>query len=167
VNFQTAIRSGFNNYANFKGRATRAEYWWWALFSLIVQIVTSGQNAIGDLIDLAILLPSVAVAIRRLHDTNRRGWWLTLPIGSLCLAFIAFLTFVVSPQFKLVDLGNWDFSEGMPFIATFEGMPFIATLVIRLALISAVITGVASVVFMLLRGDAGENRFGPPPPPSI
>ena len=80
MNFQTAIRSGFQNYANFKGRASRAEYWWWTLFALIVQIVTSGQNAIGDLFSLAILLPSVAVTIRRLHDTNRRGWWFALPI---------------------------------------------------------------------------------------
>jgi uncharacterized membrane protein YhaH (DUF805 family) len=161
VNFQTAIRSGFNNYANFKGRATRAEYWWWALFSLIVQLVTSGQNAIGDLIGLAILLPSVAVTIRRLHDTNRRGWWFALPIGSLGLAFITFMAFAVSTAFSLVDPSEWDPQN------LFDGGSFIAILIIVLALISAVTTGVANFVFTLLKGDAGENRFGPPPPPSI
>jgi uncharacterized membrane protein YhaH (DUF805 family) len=161
VNFQTAIRSGFNNYANFKGRATRAEYWWWALFSLIVQLVTSGQNAIGDLIGLAILLPSIAVTIRRLHDTNRRGWWFALPIGSLGLAFITFMAFAVSTAFSLVDPSEWDPQN------LFDGGSFIAILIIVLALISAVTTGVANFVFTLLKGDAGENRFGPPPPPSI
>jgi uncharacterized membrane protein YhaH (DUF805 family) len=161
VNFQTAIRSGFNNYANFKGRATRAEYWWWALFSLIVQLVTSGQNAIGDLIGLAILLPSVAVTIRRLHDTNRRGWWFALPIGSLGLAFITFMAFAVSTAFSLVDPSEWDPQN------LFDGGSFIAILIIVLALISAVTTGVANFVFTLLKGDAGENRFGPPPPPSF
>ena len=161
MNFQIAIRSGFNNYANFKGRATRAEYWWWALFSLIVQIVTSGQNAIGDLIGLVILLPSVAVTIRRLHDTNRRGWWFALPIGSLGLAFITFMAFAVSTAFSLVDPSEWDPQN------LFDGGSFIAILIIVLALISAVTTGVANFVFTLLKGDAGENRFGPPPPPSI
>ena len=160
MNFQTAIRSGFQNYANFKGRASRAEYWWWTLFALIVQIVTSGQNAIGDLVSLAILLPSVAVTIRRLHDTNRRGWWFVLPIGSLSLAFIAFMAFAVSTAFSLVDPSEWDTQN------LFDGMSFIAILIIALALISAVVTGVANFVFTLLKGDAGENRFGPPPPPS-
>ena len=159
MNFQTAIRSGFQNYTNFKGRASRAEYWWWALFTLIVQIVTSGQNAIGDLISLAILLPSVAVTIRRLHDTNRRGWWFVLPISSLGLAFIAFIAFAVSTAFSLVDPSEWDTQN------LFDGMSFIAILIIALALISAVVTGVANFVFTLLQGDAGENRFGPPPPP--
>ena len=161
MNFQTAIRSGFNNYANFKGRATRAEYWWWALFSLIVQIVTPGQNAIGDLIGLVMLLPSVAVTIRRLHDTNRRGWWFALPIGSLGLAFITFMAFAVSTAFSLVDPSEWDPQN------LFDGGSFIAILIIVLALISAVTTGVANFVFTLLKGDAGENRFGPPPPPSF
>ena len=161
MNFQTAIRSGFNNYANFKGRATRAEYWWWALFSLIVQIVTSGQNAIGDLIGLVILLPSVAVTIRRLHDTNRRGWWFALPIGSLGLAFITFMAFAVSTAFSLVDPSEWDPQN------LYDGGSFIAILIIVLALISAVTTGVANFVFTLQKGDSGENRFGPPPPPSI
>ena len=161
MNFQTAIRSGFQNYANFKGRASRAEYWWWALFSLIVQIFTSGQNAIGDLISLVILLPSVAVTIRRLHDTNRRGWWFALPIGSLGLAFITFMAFAVSTAFSLVDPSEWDPQN------LFDGGSFIAILIIVLALISAVTTGVANFVFTLLKGDGGENRFGPPPPPKI
>ena len=161
MNFQTAIRSGFQNYANFRGRASRSEYWWWTLFSLIVQIVTSGQNSIGDVISLVILLPSVAVTIRRLHDTNRRGWWCALPIGSLGLAFIAFIAFAVSTAFSLVDPSEWDPQN------LFDGMSFIAILIIVLSLISAVTTGVANFVFTLLKGDTIENRFGPPPPPKI
>jgi uncharacterized membrane protein YhaH (DUF805 family) len=104
MSFVSAIQSGFRNYANFKGRATRSEYWWWALFTLIVQIVTSGAgDAIGGVVSLGILVPSIAVAIRRMHDTNHRGWWQLFPIVNL--------------------------------------------------------------VFALRAGDAGENRFGPPPPP--
>lgn len=106
VNFQTAIRSGFNNYANFKGRATRAEYWWWALFSVIAGVLGSLiHSSIGNLAQLVTLLPSIAVAVRRMHDTDHVGWWVFAPIINL--------------------------------------------------------------IFALRVGDAGENRFGPPPPPSI
>jgi uncharacterized membrane protein YhaH (DUF805 family) len=105
VNFQTAIRSGFQNYTNFKGRASRAEYWWWALFTVILSILLSSINgSLGDLGSLVTLLPSIAVAIRRVHDVDRAGWFILVPIYNL--------------------------------------------------------------VLVLRRGDSGENRFGPPPPPS-
>ncbi len=105
MNFQTAIRSGFQNYTNFKGRASRAEYWWWALFTVILSILLSSiSDSLGNLGSLVTLLPSIAVAIRRVHDVDRAGWFILVPIYNL--------------------------------------------------------------VLVLRRGDSGENRFGPPPPPS-
>ena len=105
MNFQTAIRSGFQNYTNFKGRASRAEYWWWALFTIILSILLSSiSDSLGNLGSLVTLLPSIAVAIRRVHDVDRAGWFILVPIYNL--------------------------------------------------------------VLVLRRGDSGENRFGPPPPPS-
>ena len=105
MNFQTAIRSGFQNYTNFKGRASRAEYWWWALFTVILSILLSSiSDSLGNLGSLVTLLPSIAVAIRRVHDVDRAGWFILVPIFNL--------------------------------------------------------------VLVLRRGDSGENRFGPPPPPS-
>ena len=83
MSFVTAIKSGFANYLNFKGRATRSEFWWWTLFAVIVQILTTGFGDIAGILSLAILLPSIAAQIRRLHDTNRRGWWMLVPIVSL------------------------------------------------------------------------------------
>ncbi len=77
-------------YAVFDGRAARPEYWWFTLFSTIVAIVIgvvvavavsggSGQVA-ADLYSLAVLLPSLGVTIRRLHDTNRSGWWILISL---------------------------------------------------------------------------------------
>jgi uncharacterized membrane protein YhaH (DUF805 family) len=87
MSFASAIRSGFANYANFKGRASRREYWWWALFTLIAQaIVSTIDNDLGDVLSLALLLPSVAVAVRRMHDTDHRGWWMLVPIVNLVFA---------------------------------------------------------------------------------
>lgn len=84
MNFQQAIQSGFNNYVTFSGRASRSEYWYWALFSFIVQIVANmldmamGMGLVSGLLSLALLLPSIAVGVRRLHDIDRTGWWLLI-----------------------------------------------------------------------------------------
>ena len=85
MNFQTSIRSGFQNYANFKGRASRAEYWWWTLFSLIVNVAFSSIVGVGELASLVILLPSISVAVRRMHDVDRVGWFIFVPIYNLIL----------------------------------------------------------------------------------
>lgn len=70
------------NYANFSGRARRKEYWFFVLGSIILGFILGiigGILRIGDslglLLNLALLVPSLAVAARRLHDTNRSGWW--------------------------------------------------------------------------------------------
>ncbi len=90
MNFQTAIRSGFQNYANFKSRASRSEYWWWFLFTLIVSVFTSSiHSSIGNLAQLVTLLPSIAVAVRRMHDTDHVGWWIFAPIINLIFALRA------------------------------------------------------------------------------
>lgn len=84
MNFTQAVQSGFNKYVIFSGRAPRSEYWYWALFSFIVQIVANmldmamGMGLISGLLSLALLLPSIAVGIRRLHDIDRTGWWLLI-----------------------------------------------------------------------------------------
>ena len=75
-------------YAVFSGRADRPEFWWFQLANIIVAIIIGiiaaailgrrGGQGIGYLYDLAVLLPSLGVSIRRLHDTDRSGWWLLL-----------------------------------------------------------------------------------------
>jgi uncharacterized membrane protein YhaH (DUF805 family) len=84
VKFIDAIKLGFRNYFKFSKRSTRAEFWWWALFyqiSIIVLTVfgeVGGASPLATLFVLAILIPSFALAVRRLHDINRSGWWLLL-----------------------------------------------------------------------------------------
>lgn len=77
------------NYATFTGRARRSEYWWWYLALVAIGFVFAiaagilGSGVIGDLLWLAytvfwlaVLVPTLAVAVRRLHDTDRSGWWI-------------------------------------------------------------------------------------------
>src|SRR4051812_13975540 len=75
------------NYVGFQGRARRKEYWMFTLFSIIVSVILSiVENMIGlpavltTLYSLAVLLPSLAVSVRRLHDTGRSGWWLLIAL---------------------------------------------------------------------------------------
>jgi uncharacterized membrane protein YhaH (DUF805 family) len=81
MNFVQAISSGFSNYVNFKDRAIRSEYWYWTLFTVVGNIAAEiidtvlGITAIDPLFGLAIILPTIAVAVRRLHDLDRTGWW--------------------------------------------------------------------------------------------
>jgi uncharacterized membrane protein YhaH (DUF805 family) len=84
MGFGQAISSGFSNYVNFSSRACRSEYWFWILFIILAEIVTSiidyaiGVQVVTGLFGLATFLPSLAIAIRRLHDLDRTGWWVLL-----------------------------------------------------------------------------------------
>ncbi|MGA2777704.1 MAG: DUF805 domain-containing protein [Steroidobacteraceae bacterium] len=76
MGFTDAIKTCFNKYVDFSGRAKRPEYWWYALFVFLVSIAISAvSRPASGLFSLVTLLPSLAVAARRLHDTDRSGWW--------------------------------------------------------------------------------------------
>jgi len=76
VTFIESIQTCFRKYAEFDGRASRSEFWWWGLFVLLISM---GAQIIGDtaaaLVALGTLLPYLAVSARRLHDIDRSGWW--------------------------------------------------------------------------------------------
>jgi uncharacterized membrane protein YhaH (DUF805 family) len=77
VDFVTAVKTCLKKYATFQGVASRSEYWWFALFYFVVLVVVklTGVAALYALVSLALILPSVAVAVRRHHDAGRSGWW--------------------------------------------------------------------------------------------
>lgn len=76
MTFGESIKTCFSKYAEFSGRADRSEYWWFELFLLLV-IVGAAMlgETLSNLVSLAVLLPSLAVGARRLHDINKSGWW--------------------------------------------------------------------------------------------
>jgi len=97
-----AKRPVTEKYADFSGRAPRAEYWWFVLAEVVVLIIAkildgiigsdiggSGSGIFYILVCLALLVPGIAVSIRRLHDTDKTGWWLLIAfvpiIGAIVL----------------------------------------------------------------------------------
>jgi uncharacterized membrane protein YhaH (DUF805 family) len=101
MSFGEAIRDGFTKYATFSGRSSRSAYWWWILFYVLVAIGASildaaiGTAVIVGLVWLGFFLPNLAVLVRRLHDTDRSGWWVLIGliplIGAIVLIVFACL----------------------------------------------------------------------------
>lgn len=137
------------NYAKFEGRAPRAEYWWYVLaiiVATIVAIVIDGLIGIklagpyGPLyllLALGTLVPSITVTVRRLHDTNRSGWWTLLVVPYAVAALLAMRAMASA---SMVGLGS-------------AGLLAIIGLVCLIALL----------VFMVLPSTPGDNRYGPNP----
>ncbi|HYN67677.1 MAG TPA: DUF805 domain-containing protein [Ornithinibacter sp.] len=109
MSFGQAVSTVFSKYATFSGRARRSEYWWWYLFVTLVFIVanvidraagltygdaTYAGGWIASIAGLALLLPNLAVAVRRLHDTGRTGWWLLIGLVPL-IGFVVLLYFFI------------------------------------------------------------------------
>ena len=124
MSFGEAIRSGFSNFVLFRGRATRSEFWWFYLFAVLVSValniidtvlgwrigastqdivigdqvvplVNYGYGVLATIWGLVVLLPLLGLMIRRLHDTDRTGWWLLIGILLSCLCFVGTILLIV------------------------------------------------------------------------
>jgi len=160
-------------YAEFSGRSRRTEYWAWVLMQIVVGIafwtlllVVANVTifTLGDSIDpaalgagvlilfglffllwLFLLIPSLAVTVRRLHDSNRSGWWILGPMVPYALGWFALAAAV---------------GDGKPALNPAAG-PLV--LIGVLAFLVSVIFGLVMLIFMLLEGTPGPNRYGPDP----
>jgi uncharacterized membrane protein YhaH (DUF805 family) len=86
-----AVRLALLNYSNFRGRTKRADFWFFYLFTVLLNIPTSildrllfaGRGYIENLAALLLIVPSIAVGVRRMHDVDKRGWWLLVPFANI------------------------------------------------------------------------------------
>ena len=151
-------------YAEFSGRSRRMEFWMWVLFTVIVGFVLglidgvlglkstpsslsaggggmaamSSVGILGGLWSLGTLIPSIAVGVRRLHDTNRSGWWILLPLGPYLVGIVLMIMAALSGSLGLVGL---------------------AGILMMIGLVCAIVL----LVFYCLPGTPGPNKYGPDP----
>jgi uncharacterized membrane protein YhaH (DUF805 family) len=77
MDFKTAVITCLTKYVDFDGRASRSEFWWFFLFQVIViSVLSILLSFLGNIASLALLLPGLAAAVRRLHDIGKSGWWI-------------------------------------------------------------------------------------------
>jgi len=139
-------------YAQFSGRAPRAEYWWFYLgyivLAVVLNILTSISEIFGllGILYLALIIPMIAVGVRRLHDIDRTGWWLLAPILPYAIGFALMFPAIMSGA---ADPAN-------PFNMTGLG---VASIFLLLGLAMAILV----FVFSVLPGTKGPNRYGPDP----
>jgi uncharacterized membrane protein YhaH (DUF805 family) len=104
VTFSEAVSDGLSKYATFSGRTSRSGYWWFYLFYILVLVGASIVDAaiktpiLTGLAVLALFLPSLAVLVRRLHDTDHSGWW-------ILISFIPLVGTIVIIVFACTDSG--------------------------------------------------------------
>ena len=155
-------------YADFSGRSRRMEFWMWQLFQVIVyfgivilaMVMGGGARMRGGdptavaaagggmlivmllylLYVLAVFIPSLAVAVRRLHDTNRTGWWVLAPLAPYLLVIVAGMLALASPDLAPV-----------------------AGIIGLVAMVAVFGLAITLLVFYFLEGTKGPNKYGPDP----
>lgn len=100
MNFRDSVRTCLHKYFTFSGRASRSEYWWFFLFCAVIEFVGNSffsETGIPQLISLLLFFPSLAAVVRRLHDTNRSGFWILL-IFVPVIGWVILFIFLVLPS---------------------------------------------------------------------
>jgi len=155
MTFIDAIKSGFKNYVSLKGVASRSEFWYWVLFSFLVQLVAqtldgaASTMTLSNVVQLALFLPSLAVAARRLRDSGRSPLWLLTYVAIGLSVFWLLFTFMAEyiQAFGSTDsaalqdaLDQFSIDQTGPIAdaiaaGTFNGSlaPLLATLVVSMA----------------------------------
>lgn len=149
--FSEAISTCMSKFVTFKGRASRSEYWFFMLLTLIVSIVTSSLDVVlfPNLLDISplnsisaliLFLPTLSASVRRLHDTDRSGWW----IGG---AYLFLLAVVVAAIAIFSDAPGEEDSIQYAILLGICGLAFF-------------IYAIVVLIFTIQRGTPGPNRFG-------
>jgi uncharacterized membrane protein YhaH (DUF805 family) len=147
----------FKKWKVLEGRANRKEFWLFALVNFCIGIVLAILGAIpilgllfglvSFLFSLAIIIPNFTVGVRRLHDTNRSGWTLLL----LLISFVGFIILIPSIIAGIGMFGYGGFGYGLGF-----GL-------IILSFLLMLAGAIPILVFMIMPGTPGENKYGPVP----
>lgn len=153
VGFGEAISICFKKYVDFSGRARRSEYWWFMLFCLLLGLVTCGIGL------LAVIIPMYAVQVRRLHDTNRSGWWVA---ASLILSLVFAGLYIATISSLLGTAVHFYGNDSAMFRALItQGSGWFVGLSV-LSLVGTILS-IVIFVFTLLDSDRGTNQYGPSP----
>ena len=163
-----AVKTCFNKFINFKGRARRSEYWWFILFTLIVSWIFSALGAfhiafslIGLLVGFVLMIPQYAAMTRRLHDRGHSGWWALLMLLCVLVAYGAFAVMLLPHISEFMAEGD-DMAMAMIMADAAQDSPTAMT-VAGIAGLCTFILGIITLVFLVKDSHWTENKYGPSP----
>lgn len=163
MSFGEAIKSVFSKYATFSGRARRSEFWYFVLFNFLVSFVLGlipFLSVVSGLWALAVLIPSLAVAVRRFHDIGKSGWtYLYLLIPSLLYVGYLFY-FVFKYAFSYIQDGYDLDAEFISDLFTTHGSSLV---IIGILMLVSLIASIIFIVWMARDSQPGINKWGPNP----
>ena len=160
--FPEAFLRFWKKYVVFKGRASRSEFWWWMLASFAIQVVLTilvdasndHLSFLSSLWSLAILVPSIALSVRRLHDINKPGWWLAIFYGAVFAGAILMIVGGGAALFGVLRV--WGSPSDSGYYATAAagslGILFIGAII-------AAAAGIVYIVFMAMPSKPEGARF--------
>ena len=153
--------SVINNYAQFSGRARRKEYWMFILFNMIISYALQGLvfvfgeeiGVLSTLYSLVVFIPSIAVTVRRLHDTGKSGLYYA---GFIALVIVILVAGVVGATSGAahMDFQNFD-------IGTLDWFSIVQGMMLYIAIIG--VLSIVFFVFMVQDSQPGTNKYGPNP----
>lgn len=148
--FKQSVKSGFQNYATFKGRSSRMTFWCWTLFIVSVSAImnvltllgTPAISLISTIFALITFIPNIAIHVRRFHDINLSGW---------AFLGVTLLAVFISSAFTFIFLGDQFMNMSEPpqpslttFLTTIPGLLIL-------------------LYFLVKKGDEKANKYGEPP----
>ena len=170
MTIQESVKTCLRKYADFSGRATRAEFWWWVLATILVSLAFSAIDSfisaiskayiyspLGTIFALAVLLPDLAVTARRLHDIGKSGWW---QLAWLAIGVLGAIPLIVGVVVGLVAAfggnGSW-VNMGEPSFWLPISIGFVISFLIWAGIF------IWWLVWMVKQGQTGPNHYGPDP----
>jgi len=166
-------------YADFEGRSTRIEYWMWSLFNILLLFVFHILVAISvsqsvkfyiflaqGLIWLGLLIPSLAVGVRRFHDTGRTGWWILVPMAALFIATIAFFVHTGQDIKTLFSLFKRTEAWGRDAYLI-KYLYYIIGQALLIIYLPCLLISMVTLYFKLSVSEPRSNRFGENPLPKV
>lgn len=145
MTFQSAIKTCFQKYFVFSGRASRPEYWIFAGFLFLAQIFSFViAHIVAGIFALATVTPGLSAAVRRMHDAGRSGWWLVLPA-------------VVVPAWLLVWIASAAAAMAVRVDTLDNDIYFLTASAVMLVVV------VITLIWLAAPSQPGSNRYGPNP----
>ena len=180
MTIQESVQVCLRKYADFSGRATRAEFWWWLLATTLVSFAISAVDTAAStllstfsefafspfstIFGLVVLLPNLAVTARRLHDIGKSGWWQLVWFVIAGAGWILFVIGIIITIVRLVSGEGFFGIEDGDFFSDADFADFVPALVTFLiAMLVSLPVLVWYLIWLVRQGDSGPNRYGPDP----